>query len=204
MLMSLLKSLLFFLVICLGPVITLLCLWLDLHVFNNNLSEISLTEITQELTLFVIVFIHFYLAIKHDLFRYCNILVSGFFLAMLVRELDALFDLIAHGCWVWFALAVAITAIVGPVVKWRTTLTQLEQYTRTPYYGIMISGLVAILIFSRLFGMSMLWNVVLQEGYLRVVKNVVEEGSEMFGYMLCLAATTGYTCYVLKLQNKQR
>ena len=31
-------------------------------------------------------------------------------------------------------------------------------------------------------------------GYVRVVKNVVEEGSESFGYMLCLTASIGYYC----------
>ncbi len=34
-----------------------------------------------------------------------------------------------------------------------------------------------------------LWYAVLEENYARVVKNTVEEGSESFGYMLCLTAT---------------
>ncbi|CDL60957.1 FIG00731417: hypothetical protein [Klebsiella pneumoniae IS39] len=54
---------------------------------------------------------------------------------------------------------------------------------------MMISGLLAILVFSRLFGMHGLWYAVLEENYARVVKNTVEEGSESFGYMLCLTAT---------------
>ncbi|HFT1457170.1 TPA: transporter, partial [Klebsiella pneumoniae] len=77
----------------------------------------------------------------------------------------------------------------------RQTLSQLAEYTRTPYYGMMISGLLAILVFSRLFGMHGLWYAVLEENYARVVKNTVEEGSESFGYMLCLTATLGYACY---------
>ncbi len=36
-----------------------------------------------------------------------------------------------------------------------------------------------------------LWYAVLEENYARVVKNTVEEGSESFGYMLCLTATPG-------------
>ena len=73
-------------------------------------------------------------------------------------------------------------------------MEQLTQYTRTPGYGMLISGLLAILVFSRLFGMQGLWQAILDDGYVRVVKNVVEEGSESFGYMLCLTASIGYYC----------
>lgn len=140
---------------------------------------------------------------KYELLRYCNILVGGFFLAMLIRELDALFDLITHGSWVWFALATTIAALIAPLRHARQTLSQLAQYTRTPYYGMMISGLLAILVFSRLFGMHGLWYAVLDENYARVVKNTVEEGSESFGYMLCLTASIGYYCY-FRYQARQK
>ncbi|MEW5171857.1 transporter, partial [Klebsiella michiganensis] len=33
---------------------------------------------------------------------------------------------------------------------------------------------------------------ILNDGYVRVVKNVVEEGCESFGYMLCLTASFGH------------
>ena len=127
--------------------------------------------------------------------RYSNILIGGFFLAMLIRELDGLFDLLSHGSWVWFALLATVGSLLAPLRHLRQTLSQLAEYTRTPYYGMMISGLLAILVFSRLFGMHGLWYAVLDENYARVVKNTVEEGSESFGYMLCLTATLGYACY---------
>lgn len=111
---------------------------------------------------------------------------------MLIRELDALFDLISHGSWVWFALITALLAIIRPVMHFRTTLEQLAKYTQSPWYGILLSGLLAVLVFSRLFGMQVLWHAILEHGYMRVVKNAVEEGSESFGYMLCLAASLGY------------
>lgn len=76
--------------------------------------------------------------------RYCNILIGGFFLSMLIRELDAFFDLLAHGSWVWFALLSAVCALLYPVIHYRLTLTQLADYTRTPWYGVMLSGLLAV------------------------------------------------------------
>ncbi|HBN2794889.1 TPA: transporter, partial [Klebsiella oxytoca] len=141
-----------------------------------------------------IIVIHFLLAKQYKSMRYCNILIGGFFLAMLIRELDALFDLISHGSWVWFALIAALAALINPLIHYRQTMEQLTQYTRTPGYGMLISGLLAILVFSRLFGMQGLWQAILDDGYVRVVKNVVEEGSESFGYMLCLTASIGYYC----------
>ncbi len=175
--------------------LAVLCLWVDIRVFGNDIPEVSLTEVVQESVLAVIVLVHLLLARKYAHLRYSNILIGGFFLAMLIRELDGLFDLLSHGSWVWFALLATAGSLLLPLRHLRQTLSQLAEYTRTPYYGMMISGLLAILVFSRLFGMHGLWYAVLEENYARVVKNTVEEGSESFGYMLCLTATLGYACY---------
>ncbi|HDT5609071.1 TPA: transporter [Klebsiella pneumoniae subsp. pneumoniae] len=193
--MSLLRSLLFFFGAAVAAALAVLCLWVDIRVFGNDIPEVSLTEVVQESVLTVIVLVHLLLARKYAHLRYSNILIGGFFLAMLIRELDGLFDLLSHGSWVWFALLATAGSLLLPLRHLRQTLSQLAEYTRTPYYGMMISGLLAILVFSRLFGMHGLWYAVLEENYARVVKNTVEEGSESFGYMLCLTATLGYACY---------
>ncbi|MEB8291795.1 transporter [Klebsiella michiganensis] len=190
--MTIFKSLLSFLGAASACAFVVFCLWVDIHFWDYNISELSLTEIVQELVLTTIVFIHFRLAKQYNAMRYCHILVGGFFLAMLIRELDALFDLISHGSWLWFALIAALLALIYPLIHYRQTLAQLAQYTRTPWYGLLISGLLAILVFSRLFGMQGLWHAILNDGYVRVVKNVVEEGCESFGYMLCLTASIGH------------
>ena len=132
MLMTIFKSLLSFLGAACASAFVVLSLWVDIYFWDYNISELSLTEIVQESVLTAIVFIHFLLARRYKAMRYCNILVGGFFLAMLIRELDALFDLIAHGSWVWFALIAALLALIHPVIHYRQTLHQLAQYTRTP------------------------------------------------------------------------
>ena len=190
--MSLFKHFLFFVAACLGPVITVLCLWLDLNFFRDTVSELSVTEIVQEAVLAAVAVMHFLFARRYTAFRQCNILIGGLFLAMLIRELDAVFDMIAHGSWVWFALATSAITLVCPLVKWKTTAAQLQDYTRTPGYGMMMAGLITILVFSRLLGMGELWGFILQDGYVRAAKNAVEEGCEMYGYLLCLTATVGY------------
>lgn len=201
--MSLFKHFLFFVAACLGPVITVLCLWLDLNFFRDTVSEISVTEIVQELVLAGVTVMHFLLARKYIAFRLCNILIGGLFLAMLIRELDAVFDIISHGSWVWFALATSVITLVYPLLRWKLAVVQLQAYTHTPGYGMMLAGLITILVFSRLLGMGELWGFILQDGYVRAAKNAVEEGCEMYGYMLCLTATVGYAFSLRRLGSAQ-
>lgn len=177
--------------LALSVVAAVLCLHIDVNIFRNGISEYSLTEIVQESILAVIIFIHLMRAINSSKMRLCNVLIAGFFTAMLIRELDAVFDLISHGSWVWFALAVSFATLLYVLRHPRQILAELAEYIENPSYGLMISGLLAILVFSRVFGMSILWQSILQEGYVREVKNMVEEGSELFGYMLCLCASIG-------------
>lgn len=188
-LMLLLKPILQFVFSSLAVLIAILCLHLDVNLFNNGLSEISVTEIVQESLLAAIVGVHLWLARRSGAMRACNILIAGFFMSMLLRELDALFDMISHGSWVWFALGVAAVAVTSVARHPARAVQQLVEYTRTPCWGIMLSGLLAVLVFSRLFGMGILWHNLLQDGYLRIVKNMVEEGTELFGYILCATAT---------------
>lgn len=177
----------FFLSLATG--VAILCLHIDVNILKNGLSEVSLTEIVQESILLLIVLIHLVAARKQPDMRQCNVLIAGFFMAMLIRELDGVFDLIHHGSWVWFALIVSIIAAAYAARQPQRVLNQLTQYTAKPAFGMMLSGLLATLVFSRLFGMSLLWHSLLQDGYVREVKNMVEEGTELFGYILCLAAS---------------
>lgn len=187
--MILVRLLLRVILLALAVVVVVMCLHIDVNIINNGLSERSFTEIVQESILLVIVVIHLARARHSDAARQLNVLIAGFFMAMLIRELDAVFDLIHHGSWVWFALAVSLGTILYAFRRAPRVLQQLADYMTKPAFGIMLSGLLAILIFSRLFGMSVLWRSILHDGYVREVKNMVEEGSELFGYMLCLVAS---------------
>lgn len=148
-----------------------------------------------ESVLAVIVLVHLLLARKYAHLRYSNILIGGFFLAMLIRELDGLFDLLSHGSWVWFcpaghrgvaAVAVAPSASDPVAAGGVYPHALLRDDDQRPAGD---SGLLAAVWHAR--------PVVRRAGReLRPGgKNTVEEGSESFGYMLCLTATLGYACY---------
>lgn len=98
--MSLLRSLLFFLGAAVAAALAVLCLWVDIRVFGNDIPEVSLTEVVQESVLAVIVLVHLLLARKYAHLRYSNILIGGFFLAMLIRNWMAclIYSPTAAGC----------------------------------------------------------------------------------------------------------
>ncbi len=174
--MLFLNNWVFILVAICCPVIPVLCVWCDVVILGAVLNECSVTEIVQEILLTVIVIIHMLLIIKYNEVRQCNILIAGFFSAMLFRELDAVFDLIGHGSWIYYSMTVSFLSLSYAIYNWRKTLAQLFSYMCTPHYGIMLSGILCTLVFSRLFGMSVLWESLLKDNYLRTVKNIVEEG----------------------------
>lgn len=86
-------------------------LFIDINGFHNGKHELSLTEIAQELILLAIVVIHG-LLLRNPTLRHSSALIGGFFLCMLIREMNFAFDIIPHGSWLWFALAVTLVALI--------------------------------------------------------------------------------------------
>jgi len=77
-------------------------------------------------------------------------------------------------------------------MDYRRTFAGLAYYFRHPGYGLVCAGLLSVLVFSRLMGMGGVWQTLPQDEYVRMVKNTVKEGSELFGYALCLPGTLLY------------
>ncbi|MCK1967664.1 hypothetical protein MT962_001476 [Franconibacter sp. IITDAS19] len=187
-----LKNILAFFASAFLVVITLSALYIDIAWLQDGIKEMSATEIVQELMLAATVMLFLSYGSRPGEIRQGAVLIAGFFGCMLIREMDFLFDQIRHGSWVWFALLTALLSIGYCARKPVDTVRQLARFMRHPAYGMMFSGLLCILVFSRLFGMHFLWQQLMQEGYDRLVKNMVEEGVEFFGYALCLSSTCWY------------
>ncbi|MGL9723943.1 hypothetical protein [Sodalis sp. (in: enterobacteria)] len=166
-------------------------LFIDINGFHNGEHESSLTEIAQELILLAIVVIHG-LLLRNPALRHSSALIGGFFLCMLIREMDFSFDIIHHGSWLWFALAVTLMALIYAGRALQRTLAGLVGFFKHPSYGMLGAGLLTVLLFARLMGMGTLWHTLLADDFIRTVKNAVEEGTELFGYTLCLLATLSY------------
>ncbi|HAZ54391.1 MAG TPA: hypothetical protein DCY50_05065 [Franconibacter helveticus] len=187
-----LKNILSFFASALLVLLTVSALYIDIAWLHDGINETSITKIMQEVMLAAIAFLLLRHGYREREMRQGAFLIAGFFSCMLIREMDFLFDEIRHGAWVWFALVAALSSIGYCLTRPRDTVRQLARFMRHPSYGMMFSGLLCILIFSRLFGMHILWEQVMEEGYNRLVKNMVEEGVEFFGYALCLSSVGWY------------
>ena len=129
----------------------------------------------------------------------CVALGAGF---MAVRELDGFFDkAVFHGAWKLFALPFLLAAVAVVLCrrgKWLDSIAALLE-TRSGF--LLELFLLTLLVFSRTFGIKQIWTELfthtttlhLTEEQLpyaaRIAKNAVEEVSELFAYMLLVAAS---------------
>ncbi|MCV9878639.1 hypothetical protein [Brenneria izbisi] len=186
------RSLLFSLMLAAVVGLVLLLIFVDVLVFHNDMREISVTEFSQELLLLLTGGLFLGMAIKSALYRGGYLLIAGFFFCLFIREIDFFLDGIAHGSWFYFAMLCAIGCIGYALWSRNSTLAGLAHFFQHPAYGYMVCGLLAVLVFSRLIGVNRLWLTLMNEGYVRTVKNMAEEGTELFGYTLCLISSVLY------------
>ena len=175
-----------------GVAIILQAPFIDILILKNTITEISVTELLQVSILTVIAGIFIYLSRHHPIreTKYGMILIAGFFACAVIRELDFITDQLSVS-WFHFVLAIVFYMLF---LAWRhrNMLYGVAHFCKSESYYIMVCGLLTVFVFSRLMGMSMLWQNLLNESYLRVVKNAVEEGAELFGYTLCLLSALRY------------
>lgn len=167
-------------------------LWLDVRWLGNAVGEMSTTELSQLSCLVLIATSFGYLARLSPEDRRFAVLTAGFFACMLIRELDAALDLIMEGLWKALVFLVAATCLAYAAIDWRATLRGMARMMSTRFTLIMTIGLALLLAYSRLLGVGFLWKEILDDGYVRTVKNAVEESAELLGYALILVASIGY------------
>ncbi|WP_234473275.1 MULTISPECIES: hypothetical protein [unclassified Erwinia] len=167
-------------------------IYVDVYFMYNALHENSVTEILQEIILAGIAVLFFWCATKRPEIRGGLILIGGFYLCMLIRELDDIFDMIRHGSWLWFALTTAVVCIALSALIPASTVTGLTDFIQHRSWLMTAMGLIIILIFSRIFGMNQLWEHLMSYGYNREVKNLAEEATELLGYSVCFLSSALY------------
>ena len=170
-------------------IVTNLALRIDFVLLNGNVGETSVTEMLQQLLLIVTSGTFAYLAIKKSEVKHAALLISAFFAVMFIRELDHWFDMIAHGAWAYPAIIIAVSAIFYAVKNGKRSLDQLACILASPHMSLLVTGLMLLLVFSRLFGMGSFWHNVMGDDYVRVVKNIAEEGTELLAYCLIAFAS---------------
>ncbi|WP_060981569.1 hypothetical protein [Vibrio splendidus] len=166
-----------------------LALRIDFVLLNGNVGEISVTEMLQQLLLIIASGSFAYLAREKREVKHAAMLISAFFSVMFIREMDFWFDKIVHGAWVVPALLVAGSAIFYAIKNGKRTIDQLALILASPHMNLLVTGVMLLLVFSRLFGMGSFWHNVMGDDYVRAVKNIAEEGTELLAYCLIAFAS---------------
>ncbi|NLE42869.1 MAG: hypothetical protein GX615_13725 [Lentisphaerae bacterium] len=171
---------------CLAVTLTL---FFEVVVLRGTCGEDSFVEASQVSMLFLSSVVFLKTALRHRDIAGGMVLIGGFLMCMAIRELDWVTDRLAHGSWVFFALAAAAFFIRLAVKNKETLVHGLAVFARSRACPFMMTGLLCVLVFSRLFGSKYIWYTLYDVERVRILKNVVEEGLEMFGMALILTSS---------------
>ena len=150
-------------------------------------DENTLTEHLQDILTLLSSLLFLYAARLDDKLKVASTLLAGLLAMMFVRESDSLLDHnVYDGAWETLVMFIGIALVIFLRGKFSTIYSSLKAYSETSCYGTFLAGLVVILAFSRIMGRGSFWTSVMGENYMRVVKNIVEEGTETLGYTLIL------------------
>ena len=178
------------LIIILWSLLVPLLIFIDFEVVKGYCNEDGIVEIVQEILILILsVFCFVNLSKKLKNIGYG---LAVFFLIIFIRELDFLFDKIYHGAW--FPAALIALVIFGAKYyrdnfksgEWKNSKEELDLLGRTKDFSLFVLGLTIVLIFSRVIGTGSLWKVILGVSYDRVIKTVMQEGLELYGYGITL------------------
>lgn len=173
-------------------------------VTTGTFGETSLVEIAQSVTLFVITAIFVSCALRVSALTRSAWLLATFAAASLIRENDIWLDMLHEEGWQ--ILATPVIA-VGLFYIWRhraAFLAEQRVFTESTSFGLFVGALMTTYVFSRLFGMGRFWRSVMQDDYLRPIKDMSEECLELFGYGLMLCAAIEFIALGRRLAAETR
>ncbi|WP_082792405.1 hypothetical protein [Neptuniibacter marinus] len=156
---------------------------------NSDYGEHSTTEYMHDAFAFISCVVFFIAAKLSQSLRPALVVVATLVGLMFIRELDAFLDEeLFDGAWQVLVYS-SIAASAFYLFKQSYPIKEsLIEFSRSASAGIFLSGILVVLAFSRLFGRGSFWEAVMGDGYVRVVKNIAEEGTELMGYSLLVIA----------------
>jgi hypothetical protein len=192
------------LVYAIAMLVAVLCMtWEAKHAPRKTLfSEQSLLEALQEVILFLSALVCLAMAKVTEDDRALAFILAGASTIAFVREFDFFLDeYLFDGAWQMLALAVFITVCIAVYKRRHQVFPSINRFLRRPSFGVMTSGFLIVFVFSRMFGRDVLWRAVMNEHYIRAVKNLAEEGNELLGYILILTAVVELFFEILRTRK---
>lgn len=165
-------------------------------------SEHTLTEHMQDVMTFSSAILFLYCSRIHPKLKVAATLLAALLAMMYVRENDSVLDTyVFDGAWesiVLFIIAMVVVFLWG---RFSSIYPSLKAYSQEACYGTFLAGVVTVLGFSRVMGRGSFWVSVMGDNYIRVVKNIVEEGIETLGYTLILISAIELVLVCRKYRN---
>lgn len=175
--------------------------WAEVAIVGSIL-EASVTELAQESLILAAAFLFGFTAWRRPELRSLLALFAGLFGCMFIRELDAMFDIVFHGFWLYPALLLAVGTICYVLRCPRMSFRQARELLMTSPFRSVCLGLLTVLVISRIAGTGKLWGSILgSESAGQFYKNIVQEGLELWGYAIIAA---GAWHVKLRLTEKSR
>lgn len=156
-------------------------------------DETGPVEVTETIFALIAALI-FLLAARRDPSRApCSILISGVLLCAFIREFDYFMDvLIARHAWKIGVTIIFIFMIFYAVKHVQAVYVSILEFVNRPSFGIFVSGMLVLTVFSRLFGYGPFWKAIMDNSSFHTVKTIVEEGVEQMGYFLIFISSCEY------------
>ena len=178
--------------------------WVEATVVGS-IAEASFTEFAQESLVLAAAVLFGFTAWRCPKLRSLLVLFVGLFGCMFIRELDAVFDRVFHGFWLYPALSLAAGAIFYATRCQKMSFRQSrEQLMTSPFRSVCV-GLLIVLVVSRVVGTGKLWCFIMgSESAGHFYKNVVQEGVELWGYAIIAAGAWYVKSQLTKSVRRRR
>lgn len=126
--------------------------------------------------------------------RVLSLVLVAFGLSAGIRELDFYMDEhLFDGAWQTGVTLVLTAVAIGVWCNLKSFSTALYNWIGRSSFGVMLSGVLVVLVFSRLFGYKAFWYGLFDDrSVARLAKTVAEEGTEQVGYYLMTVAACEY------------
>ncbi|WP_456268175.1 hypothetical protein M1D97_13095 [Kushneria sp. AK178] len=165
------------------------CMYWDAlpRALDDQFSEASFAEISQTVMLMVSLVLLWKVRAM-GVYRHGVVLMFAFLLASLIREQDFLLERVFDGLWQWLVTLVLVPALVYLIRHRLRVLDECCRYMQQMSFGLFLSGMLTLYVFSRLMGRGIFWEAIMKAQYIYEIKSTVEEGIETLGYALMLLA----------------
>lgn len=171
---------------------------------ETRFSEESWTEKLQEILLIMMTFTLLIIALSASSYKYVAWAMFSFTGSSFIRELDSFLDtLLFYGAWQVGVFSLIAVVVPICIIHFRAFSEAVKKYVHTLSFGLFLSGILTTYVFSRLFGRKIFWYTIMEEHYIRAVKNAAEECLELFGYLLMTFAVLEFILMVF-ISGKKR